>query len=48
MAAYCQFASQPHPAGFTETYPDWQELSNGTRELWFKVATAALNGKAVL
>ena len=46
-AAYAQFASEPHPEGFEETYPSWDELDDGHKQLWFRVATAVLNGRMV-
>lgn len=45
--AFEQFASEPHPGGFEETYPDWADLAPGTKELWYRVATAVLNSKVV-
>jgi hypothetical protein len=46
-AAYDQFAEEPEPNGFTQTYEPWKELDDATKQLWFRVATAALNGKTV-
>ncbi len=46
-AAYEQFASEPHPEGFKESYPEWPDLAQAHKELWFRVATAVLNGEPV-
>jgi hypothetical protein len=46
-AAYLQFASEPHPEGFEETYPTWEELAESNRELWHRIATAAINGETI-
>lgn len=46
-AAFEQFASEPHPEGFEETYPPWEELGEAHKELWYRVATAAINGRTV-
>jgi hypothetical protein len=46
-AAYEQFAEEPEPNGFKQTYEPWEELDDATRQLWFRVATASLNGKRV-
>lgn len=45
--AYRQFASEPDPNGFKETYPEWEALSEENRSLWFRVASAVLNGKPI-
>ena len=44
-AAYDQFTIEPHPEGFNETYPAWENLSDGHKQLWYRVATAVLNAK---
>lgn len=46
-AAYEQFVWEPHPADFEETYPTWENLESGHRELWFRVANAVLQGKVI-
>lgn len=46
-AAFKQFTKEPHPSGAVETYPDWNNLSEGNRQLWYRVATAVLNAKPV-
>ena len=46
-AAYYQFSWEPHPEGYTEQYPDWNDLDDAHKQLWFRVATAVLNGRPV-
>ena len=46
-AAYEQFASEPHPDGFVEVYPSWEDLEDVHKQLWYRVATAAINGQVV-
>lgn len=39
-AAYRQFMSEPEPNG-------WEKLNEESRSLWFRVASAVLNGKPI-
>jgi len=42
-AAYEQFAYEPHPMGFGETWEPWEVVGAEDKALWHRVATAVLN-----
>lgn len=46
-AAYEQWSLEPDPNGYKETYPEWLDLDESTRELWYRIATSVLNSCAV-